>query len=119
MSTAPLSINGPIKVFLSSGLPIGSDLYAANNFLRTWSATDSCMMTRRVEVQRWLAVPTAPKKIDCVAICRSAVGQTSSALFPLSSMIVLANRPWTVFAMLHLIRDALVAEVQGIAVSPG
>ena len=32
-------------------------------------------MTRRVEVQRWPAVPTAPKKIDCAAISRSALGR--------------------------------------------
>ena len=32
-----------------------------SSFDRTLSAIDSCMITRRVEVQRWPAVPTAPK----------------------------------------------------------
>ncbi len=32
--------------------------------LANLSATDSCTITRRVEVQRWPAVPTAPKKIE-------------------------------------------------------
>src|SRR6266446_4220183 len=75
------------------------------------------MMTRRVEVQRWPAVPTAPKKIDCVAISRSAVGQTMSALFPPSSMIVLPNRPWTVFATFKPIASDPVAEINGIRAS--
>src|SRR5207248_1579068 len=61
-STAALSIIGPITVSRSSGFPICRLLYAASNFSRIVAATDSCAMTRRVEVQRCPAVPTAPKK---------------------------------------------------------
>src|ERR1044071_7824292 len=71
------------------------------------------MITRRVEVQRCPAVPTAPKKIDCVAISRSALGATISALLPPSSMIVLPSRPWTVFATLSPIATEPVAETNG------
>src|SRR6266446_5545214 len=63
------------------------------------------------------AVPTAPKKIDCVAISRSAVGQTISALLPPSSMIVFPNRLWTVFATFNPIATEPVAEINGIRVS--
>src|SRR5215475_7637137 len=58
---------------------------------RTFAATNSCTITRLVEVQRWPAVPTAPKKIDWTAISRSALGVTMSALLPPSSRIVRAG----------------------------
>src|SRR5207237_6224974 len=70
-----------------------------------------------LEVQRWPAVPTAPKKIDCVAISRSAVGQTISALLPPNSMIVLPSRPWTVLATFKPIATEPVAEINGIRAS--
>ena len=53
-------MSGPTTVLRSSGFPIASDLYAAKSLRRTLDATDSCMITRRVDVQRCPAVPTAP-----------------------------------------------------------
>jgi len=73
-------------------------------------------MTRRVEVQRWPAVPTAPKKIDCVAIFRSAVGQTMSALLPPSSMM--SSQPaMDCFRHVQTIATDPVAEINGIRAS--
>ena len=75
------------------------------------------MITRRVDVQRCPAVPTAPKKIDCVAIARSALGATISALLPPSSMIVLPRRPWTVLATFRPMLTEPVAETKEIRAS--
>src|SRR5439155_764187 len=79
------------------------------------------MITRRVDVQRCPAVPTAPKKIDCVAISISALGATTSALLPPSSMMVLPSRPWTVFATFkpmptEPVADAIVPSNDGLGV---
>ena len=46
-----------------------------------------CTMMRRVVVQRWPAVPTAPNKIARVARSRSASSATMMALLPPSSRI--------------------------------
>ena len=72
------------------------------------------MITRRVDVQRCPAVPTAPKKIDCVAISISALGATTSALLPPSSMMVLPSRPWTVFATFKPMPTEPVADTNGM-----
>src|ERR1700746_835087 len=72
------------------------------------------MITRRVEVQRWPAVPTAPKKIDCTAMSRSALGVTISALLPPSSRIVRPSRPLTALATLNPILVEPVADNNGI-----
>src|SRR4030095_1906186 len=117
ISTAFLSINGPMTVLLLSGLPIAKDLYAAKSLCRTLDATDSCTITRRVEVQRWPAVPTAPKKTDCVAMSMSALGATINALLPPISMIVRPNRPWTVLATFKPMLTEPVAETNGIRAS--
>ena len=74
---------------------------------------DSCAMTRRVEVQRWPAVPTAPKKIARAAISRSADLETTSALFPPSSRMLFPSRPCTVLPTSKPIRVEPVAETSG------
>src|SRR5678816_3552620 len=72
------------------------------------------MITRLVEVQRCPAVPTAPKKIDCTAISRSALGVTISALLPPSSRIVRPSRPLTALATLNPMLVEPVADTNGI-----
>src|SRR5437667_11745618 len=85
-------MSGPITVLSSSGLPIAKDLYAAKSLFRTFDATDSWMITRRVEVQRCPAVPTAPKKIDCVAISMSALGGNNALIVAPSADIDMATQ---------------------------
>src|SRR5205823_13923535 len=106
-------MSGPITVLRSSGFPIAKDLYAVKSLRRTLDATDSCTITRRVDVQRWPAVPTAPKKIDCVAISMFALGATISGLLPPSSMIDRPKRQCTVFATFNPIFNESVAEHYG------
>src|SRR5436190_9695733 len=72
------------------------------------------MITRRVDVQRCPAVPTAPKKIDCTAMSRSALGVTINALLPPSSRMVRPSRPLTALATLNPILVEPVAETKGI-----
>ncbi len=55
-----------------------------------------CTMMRRVEVQRWPAVPTAPKTMPRTARSRSASSATMMALLPPSSRMVRPRRPATV-----------------------
>ena len=62
-------------------LPVGVDEAAGQRLPRR----DSCTMMRRVVVQRWPAVPTAPKRMARMARSRSAVGATMMALLPPSS----------------------------------
>jgi len=71
---------------------------------------DSCTMSRRSDVQRWPAVPTAENTIARSARSRSADGATISALFPPSSRIVRASRCAAIAATAFPIRVLPVAE---------
>ena len=53
---------------------------------------ERCTSTRRVVVQRWPAVPTAPNTMAGTASFRSAVSSTMMALLPPSSSRLLPSR---------------------------
>ena len=59
------------------------------------SFTERCTISRRSEVQRWPAVPTAPKTMARSARSRSAAGVTIIALLPPSSRIERPKRAAT------------------------
>src|SRR5208283_4393965 len=71
------------------------------------------MMSRRVVVQRWPAVPTAPNKSALKARRRSAEGVMIIALFPPSSKSVRPNRFATNVATARPILVEPVAETSG------
>ena len=89
-------------------------LVCGQQFFAHFVGDRSCAMTRRVEVQRCPAVPTAPKKIDCVAMLMSALGATINALLPPSSRIVRPSRPLTALATLNPMLVEPVADTNGI-----
>ena len=71
------------------------------------------MISLRVEVQRWPAVPTAPNTAPITVILRSESGVTIIALFPPSSKRDFPNRAPTVCATCFPIRVEPVAETSG------
>ena len=86
-------------------------------------------MIRRVVVQRWPAVPTAPKRIAVVARSRLALGVTMIALFPPSSSNVRPRRRVTTsptcrpifvepVAEISAIRESLIKRSPIVALSP-
>src|SRR5258708_29226818 len=71
-------------------------------------------MRRRVLVQRWPAVPTAPKTAPGMAIFRSALPEIMMALFPPSSSRALPRRAATAVPTALPIRVEPVAESRGM-----
>ena len=74
---------------------------------------DSCTSTRRVEVQRCPAVPTAPNRIEGMAMSRSASSIRITALLPPSSRMVLPKRSATVEATVRPTPQEPVKEISG------
>ena len=70
-------------------------------------------MMRRVEVQRWPAVPTAPNRIARTARSRFASSATMMALLPPSSRMVRPKRPATVCATCRPMAVEPVNEISG------
>ena len=75
------------------------------------------MINLRVEVQRWPAVPTAPKTAPITVIFMSASGVTIMALFPPSSRSDFPNRAATAWATIFPMRIDPVAEIRGTLLS--
>ena len=74
-------------------------------------------MMRRVEVQRWPAVPTAPKTMARAAMSRLAFSVTTIALLPPSSRIVRPKRCATTPATWRPICVEPVKEISGMRAS--
>src|SRR5665811_781102 len=113
-SYAPSSINGPTSVAGSSGEPIGSVSYAARNRPMRSSLIELWTSTRRNEVQRCPAVPTAEKTMPRTARSRSALGATIAALLPPSSSRLRPSRAATRGATSLPMRVDPVAETSAI-----
>ena len=79
----------------------------------TWSCSDSCTISRRTDVHRWPAVPTAAKAVARTASSRSALGVMMMALLPPSSRIVRPSRRPTTSATRRPMRQLPVAETRG------
>jgi hypothetical protein len=69
------------RVSVRSSLPPHTHVHVHASYTRT----DSWMMRRRRDVQRWPAVPTAPKSAPRTTCSRSASGITTVALLPLNT----------------------------------
>ena len=77
------SISGPISVAGSSGSPMRTCAYAAREPReRARRLRARCTISRRVVVQRWPAVPTAPNTTAGTTRSRSASSATMIALLP-------------------------------------
>ena len=72
-----------------------------------------CAITRRVDVQRCPAVPTAPNAIPGIARSRSAVSSIIMALLPPNSNIVLPKRWETTSATRRPMAVDPVNEIKG------
>src|SRR5574340_214919 len=94
-SNAARSISGPTSTPASRGSPITSDERARSSRARSSSWIAACAIPRRVVVQRWPAVPQAPKTMPRTARSRSAEGATTTALLPPSSSRQRPNRAAT------------------------
>ena len=77
------------------------------------SATDSCTISRRSDVQRWPQVPTAANRIARTARSRSALGVTIIALLPPSSSSERPRRAATFGAIARPIAVDPVADTSG------
>ena len=91
-STARAEMSGPSSTPSSSGLPIFTVPYARTSLSSSASATPLSTKTRRVDVHRCPAVPTAPNVIARAASSRSASFSTRMPLFPPSSSKLLPSR---------------------------
>ena len=98
-ATALRLMSGLINVPEASGLPMGTwSICGAMSCLESFGKMDECAKTRRVEVQRCPAVPTAPKTMARTAKSKLALGATMIALLPPSSSKLRPRRRPTVSA---------------------
>ena len=114
MSSKPsCEISGPQSVPCSRGSSTCTLAYARSSRSIRVSATDSCTISRRSEVQRWPQVPTAANRIARTARSRSALGVTIIALLPPSSSSERPRRAATFGAIARPIAVDPVADTSG------
>eukprot|EP00158_Paraphelidium_tribonemae_P000122 Partr_v1_DN17237_c0_g2_i1_m19494 putative NA len=94
--TAAGVCSGPISVPGASGSPMAIVPYALTSRATNASYSDSWISSRRNDVQRWPAVPTAPNTAARSARSVAASGMTMVALLPPSSRMVRPKRACTV-----------------------
>eukprot|EP01139_Manchomonas_bermudensis_P014491 Amastigsp_a508540_93.p2 type:complete len:383 gc:universal Amastigsp_a508540_93:1587-439(-) len=117
ISTERAECSGPKSTPSESGLPARTWPYALMSLAMNWSWTLLWRRSRRVDVQRCPAVPTAPKSTARTAMSTSPSSWTMTALLPPSSRIERPKRPWTVTPTLRPMCVEPVNDMSGSRVS--